>query len=169
MYLASNYLLSEYLVNSLEIHKKVLFQILHHCCALLEKRKPHLLIYTYYSRLLAYREVADYGSNGPLQAHISNVRVFHFFAKLFFFSFWTQNLLFDICSCNNILITSSIEYIPSLYDFVNKFYGTISIYYLLWFMKPIYIFVPPSWWHVLQYKEHSDKTKLRAHFGKLSS
>ena len=69
----------------LEIHKKVLFQILHHCCALLEKRKPHLLIYTYYSRLLAYREVADYGSNGPLQAHISNVRVFHFFAKLFFF------------------------------------------------------------------------------------
>ena len=68
-----------------------------------------------------------------------------------------------------IIITSSIKYIPSLYDFVNKFYGTISIYYLLWFMKPIYIFVPPSWWHVLQYKEHSDKTKLQAHFGKLSS
>ena len=98
MSLGSNYLLdklrTDFLTlfsmgakDSLEIHKKVLFQILHHCCALLEKRNPHLLIYTYYSRLLAYREVADYGSNGPLQAHISNVRVFHFFAKLFFFYF----------------------------------------------------------------------------------
>ena len=75
----------------------------------LRNENPHLLIYTYYSRLLAYREVADYGSNGPLQAHISNVRVFHFFAKLFFFYFWTQNLIFDIC----YIIISSMEYIPS--------------------------------------------------------